>query len=276
MSVRSRIKDFEALSQKDDNCKEQKNEESTTERKKTFRFPGSNRKTAQTEQDQVVPGIAQSRSKPSVLSGFEADLQEVWSVRKNIHHSIDKPSTIAASTVNTSMASTLTAGKYSRHGAFPARQSQGPKDVFNKGVASNLDKHALSLENKPSPLKEHNSHEARSWNVKMAGFSYSEPAKRPMGSPHGDLRSPPTAKRKMNIANIMNESVMATKDTDQKVGYAKRMARAHLKSVGIGEFTPKLDSYCRNSGEREADDELQDLGGGKPRWKKVASDEFDF
>ena len=58
---------------------------------------------------------------------------------------------------------------------------------------------------------EHNSHEARSWNVKMAGFSYSEPAKRPMGSPHGDLRSPPTAKRKMNIANIMNESVMATK-----------------------------------------------------------------
>ena len=68
------------------------------------------------------------------IIGFEADLQEVWSVRKNIHHSIDKPSTIAASTVNTSMASTLTAGKYSRHGAFPARQSQGPKDVFNKGL----------------------------------------------------------------------------------------------------------------------------------------------
>ena len=79
--------------------------------------------------------------------------------------------------------------------------------------------------------------------------------------------------------NKMHSKMLITvmyADTDQKVGYAKRMARAHLKSVGIGEFTPKLDSYCRNSGEREADDELQDLGGGKPRWKKVASDEFDF
>lgn len=62
---------------------------------------------------------------------FEADLQEVWSVRKNIHHS-GKP----MGTVSPNVA--VKAGMYSRHGAVPAQQTQGPqivttRETLNKG-----------------------------------------------------------------------------------------------------------------------------------------------
>jgi len=62
---------------------------------------------------------------------FEADLQEVWSVRKNIHHTGKSLPKLATNGVQVT-------GQYSRHGAIPAQQTQGPqtlssKDALNKG-----------------------------------------------------------------------------------------------------------------------------------------------
>lgn len=69
---------------------------------------------------------------------FEADLQEVWSVRKNIHHT----GQILPRAVPSSVQVTAAGGQYSRHGAIPAQQSMqghqalGTKDSLIKGVYS--------------------------------------------------------------------------------------------------------------------------------------------
>ena len=69
---------------------------------------------------------------------FEADLQEVWSVRKNIHHT----GQILPRAVSSSVQVTAAGGQYSRHGAIPAQQSMqghqalGTKDSLIKGVCS--------------------------------------------------------------------------------------------------------------------------------------------
>ncbi len=55
------------------------------------------------------------------IADLEADLQEVWSVRRNIHHT-GKSRTALPST-------SVMAGKYSRHGAIPAQQSQAPQSL---------------------------------------------------------------------------------------------------------------------------------------------------
>ena len=54
----------------------------------------------------------------------------------------------------------------------------------------------------------------------------------------------------------------------EKVGYAKKMAQGYLRSVGIGQYTPKRSSYIKeeeHGGEHKA-----------THWKKLDQDEFDF
>ena len=69
---------------------------------------------------------------------FEADLQEVWSVRKNIHHT----GQMLPRAVPSSVQVTAAGGQYSRHGAIPAQQSMqghqalGTKDNSIKGACS--------------------------------------------------------------------------------------------------------------------------------------------
>lgn len=66
---------------------------------------------------------------------FEADLQEVWSVRRNIHH-VGKPLTSVTASPNMS----ATAGKYSRHGRFAGQQQlQGPVFLGGKEATSRGD-----------------------------------------------------------------------------------------------------------------------------------------
>lgn len=66
---------------------------------------------------------------------LEADLQEVWSVRKNIHHNGATKHT--GNTTSSSLPSVqVKAGQYSRHGAIPAQQTQGPSQ--NKGITSSF------------------------------------------------------------------------------------------------------------------------------------------
>ena len=84
-----------------------------------------------------------SFSSLSVSADFEADLQEVWSVRKNIHHAGGSKtvSTSNSSALLSSNPAQANAGQYSRHGAIPAQPTRGPqmqpatnKDHFNRGM----------------------------------------------------------------------------------------------------------------------------------------------
>ena len=68
------------------------------------------------------------------------------------------------------------------------------------------------------------------------------------------------------IALLLVPPTAAT-PAETKVSYAKRMAQAHMKSVGIGNFTPHQDGYSQQSS-----------GQGRVRWQKHDStdDEFSF
>ena len=58
-------------------------------------------------------------------------------------------------------------------------------------------------------------------------------------------------------------------ESGDKINYAKTMAKGYLRSVGIGEYTPQRDSYCR-------DPESPTETGRVAKWKRTDSDEFDF
>ena len=63
------------------------------------------------------------------VAEFEADLQEVWSVRKNIHHQGTSAQASQSSSAP-SIHNQVKAELYSRHGAIPAQQTGGPKPLF--------------------------------------------------------------------------------------------------------------------------------------------------
>ncbi|KAL5457280.1 hypothetical protein EMCRGX_G034528 [Ephydatia muelleri] len=236
-TVRDKIEDFEALNHSTD--------EGASIKKKRFALPSKDSKTKEHDQ---LPLIGGSRSKPTVLSGMEADLQDVWSVRKNIQHNSQNQK-------HKSGTATVAAAQYSRHGAIPAQPTQGPQ--IPKGTESTE--------------KGHNS-DSQPWSVRATNFSYSEAAKRPIESPNNDLTSPPLAKRK-NIPDIIRPTnhfelppLVKSKDTQEnnKKNYAKKMAQGHQRSVGMGEFTPKRDSYHPDTSSKTT------------KWKRRDSDEFDF
>ena len=58
---------------------------------------------------------------------FEADLQEVWSVRKNIHHNSKLQYPVAGVTRSSSSLGVSKFNQsYSRHGAIPSLQNEAP------------------------------------------------------------------------------------------------------------------------------------------------------
>lgn len=154
-------------------------------------------------------------------------MQDVWSVRKNIHHGFQNQK-------NKLGGATLAPIQYSRHGAIPPKATDSSEKDYN------------------------------------VGDKYSEAAKRPIESPNSGLAAPPQPKRK-NIADIIRPTVelpplVKTKDNnDSKKNYAKKMMDSHLRSVGMGEFTPKQDSYHLDTNNKST-----------TKWKRKDSDEFDF
>jgi hypothetical protein len=68
---------------------------------------------------------------------YAADLQEVWSVRKNIHHTSGARQPNISSSISSSAVLLGTHAKsnlYSRHGAIPAHQSQPAPGKGGKGM----------------------------------------------------------------------------------------------------------------------------------------------
>ena len=56
----------------------------------------------------------------------------------------------------------------------------------------------------------------------------------------------------------------------EKVGYAKKMAEGYLKSMGMGEFTPKTDMYSKQEAVKSDSSKVT-------RWKRLDDDhEFEF
>lgn len=71
---------------------------------------------------------------PLNIADYEADLQEVWSVRKNIHHSGSNKQVVPSSNSSSAVLGTqVKAGLYSRHGAIPAQPAMS-KGSFSRGV----------------------------------------------------------------------------------------------------------------------------------------------
>ena len=167
---------------------------------------------------------------------MEADLQDVWSVRKNIQHNSQNQK-------HKSGTATVAAAQYSRHGAIPAQPTQGPQipkgtestekgDVtpqycmvytphVHKSLVGKAKRIPLQGENWLLTHATHVCHlhvlslsfciffwctghnsDSQPWSVRATNFSYSEAAKRPIESPNNDLTSPPLAKRK-NIPDII-------------------------------------------------------------------------
>lgn len=306
MSVRSRIDKFESLSTSKDREKDE-DAENTTKRdapkKKRFQLPGKN-----FEADMQPTGtsfITNNKSpKSSGFQNFEADLQEVWSVRKNIHHKggSNKHNVIPSSTSSSAMVGVQAkGGQYSRHGAIPAQPtlpaSKGPFSRGTGNYASGMEHPAESSKlesNKRTPLQDFNSKESP-WNVKKGGYSYNYHtsvdgmAKRSIDSSKA-TETPflPAAKRRINAGgmNVVRPTAGDSKGTllpiqgsldtqNDKVSYAKRMAQGYLRSVGIGEFTPKSDGYSKQ--ETPLSPPAAAAPAAPARWKKLDNDqEFEF
>lgn len=65
-------------------------------------------------------------------------------------------------------------------------------------------------------------------------------------------------------------------EPDDKVSYAKRMANGYLKSVGIGEYTPKMNKYGTNGPTHSEDSQKLSTSAATARWKKPNDDDFNF
>ncbi len=109
---------------------------------KRFHYPGPNHNGTNSEPTQPVNNFSTGKAaKTQGLAGmllnqiparmyvflhiadFESDLQEVWSVRKNIRHQGGKQTGAVTFHAPTSSTSVQTAAHYSRHGAIAAQQS---------------------------------------------------------------------------------------------------------------------------------------------------------
>jgi hypothetical protein len=135
-SVRARIAEIESHSRDraEDASKELKNQ-AVTEKRKRFSFPGNKQQDSQdhNQQQPLFNSGQRARQQSRVSTDFEAHLQEVWSVRKNIHH---KQSPL---TTNTGSKTSILqqpggialtqADKYSRHGAIPTHQTNSSRDT---------------------------------------------------------------------------------------------------------------------------------------------------
>ena len=69
-------------------------------------------------------------------------------------------------------------------------------------------------------------------------------------------------------------------DPNDKVSYAKRMANGYLKSVGIGEYTPKTNNcyskYGTNGPTHSDDSQKLSTSAATARWKRPNNGDDDF
>lgn len=186
------------------------------------------------------------------------ELDDVWSIRKNVQVSqAGKKGTI----LNSNKSST---SYYSRHGGL-----SGPGDVnssiLNKGHDANGDFH--------SPSNDH-----KSWSIASRGnFSYSDQPKFSQGN-HGtsrvdqpdilDTRRTPATDefdmvQKKNVLNsklwMAGAPQVANREMSARTRRAKKMHDAHLRSMGLGPFTPSNGSHVNSDNHKDSVNWKQDI-----------------
>ncbi|XP_062510354.1 uncharacterized protein LOC134186401 isoform X2 [Corticium candelabrum] len=263
MSVKDRVSQFEAMAEED---KKEAEKASSPGKPPRFLYPGSKQKEDQVAcSNMQLPLPVKPRTS---LTGVDLDLEGVWNIRKNV--------SVAKSKLNQPVYP-LTTGSYSRHGAVATKgQSTNSRhDDFSFSPSSVRDRREsvrfpdLAPRNGPS----------RTWKTPHQGvYSYSEAAKRRRASPTEETtESPPSAKRRV-MGGLQSlgrefESKFAPKSTtdiksnperDKKLRYAQKMAAGHLRSAGLGEYTPKTSAYRR---ERDSND-----NGYTAKWKLPRDD----
>lgn len=264
MSVRDKIHKFEGM----EKGKSEEGTSSSSQGKKFF-YPGKQPKAPAEPATVTIPQV---RTKHNNLPDYEADLQEVWSVRKNIRHvmsnNVNHGTTGGSQQVGGGLGKKF-CQHYSRHGAaIPAQPAAEPSKEGGRYTAGLMDTSQSLC--KRSPLQEQNHFESRTWNLKTPGFSYTEGVKRPgrQSPTEGDL--PPHTKRKLAVGDSNNDIPPlrqffnhGQEQNNDKSQYAQRMVQGHLKSVGMGQYTPNA-SYSKHQIEK------------KTSWKKFEPDDFSF
>lgn len=263
MSVKDRVSQFEAIAEED--RKEAEKAAAIPGKPPRFLYPGSKQK-----QDQTSVSVSKSSQiKPQASStGVNLDLEGVWNIRKNV--------TVGKSKSNQPIYP-LTTGSYSRHGAVSTRgQASNDNDDFSFSTGIRGQNNATRLPDISRP----NGSTARSWKTPNHGvYSYSEAAKRRRASPPEEtVESPPSAKRRMTggLQSVGDEfearfapkatEIRGNPEREKKLRYAQKMAAGHLRSAGLGEFTPKASMYRKDRDSNESNN------GYTARWKHPRDD----
>lgn len=191
------------------------------------------------------------------------ELDDVWSIRKNVQVSqAGKKGTI----LNTSKSST---SYYSRHGGLSGT-GEANSSMLKKGHDTNEDFHSHSNDHK-------------SWSIASRGnFSYSDHPKVIQGN-HGtstvdqpddilDTRHTPKLDefgmvQKKNLLNsklrMAGAPQIANREMSARTRRAKKMHDAHLRSMGLGPFTPSNGSHVNTDNKRDS-----------VNWKQDVDDDF--
>ncbi|XP_065907171.1 uncharacterized protein [Dysidea avara] len=267
-SVRSRIKQFESLTGEDE-----KSEDTGKANKpaKKFLYPGHASQQEQQRHSPIDHVISSQNVKQSGDQHHMSNrLEEVWSVRRNVGLGRN----INPAPVTTT--SHLTTNMYSRHGALPAHHQYLPSVVNKK------DNGESSFGRSRSPLQDHNQDGGRLRNIKAGGYSYSD-AKRSHDLPtYFDMSSSSSNKHKsIGLASMIrpNDNGLlppVNQMNDKKRRYAEKMANAHLRSTGMGDYTPKGNTYAKLPPKGGNTDNYGEGPSSRWRLKSREDDEFDF
>lgn len=267
-SVRSRIKQFESLTSEENKANEEPSNNNNNKVKPTkkFLYPGHCTQLDQRQSpiDHVITSQSAGRQSGEHHNGMSNKLEEVWSVRRNIGVGRNVNSTI----------SQLTTNMYSRHGALPAGGHPYLPPVISKKDTAEL----TSFGRSRSPLQDHNQDAGRLRNIRAGGYSYSEAKISHDLHPNMDISSSASKHKSIGIAAMIRPSdngllPPVNHKNDKKRRYAEKMAKAHLRSTGMGEYTPK-STLTRIQSSSTGDDEA----GPSSRWKTRSNsdDDFDF
>lgn len=235
-----------------------------------FLYSGKNKKvdpwgnSTDTDHGDSIERALQPKNKflktKDTLSSPGCELDDVWSIRKNVQISqAEKKGTI----LDTNKSST---SYYSRHGGLSGT-GDGNSSILNKGHNSNGDFY--------SPSNDH-----KSWSIASRGnFSYSDQPKFSQSN-HGtstvdqpddilDMRRTPTADefdmvQKKNVLNsklrIAGAPQVTNREMSARTRRAKKMHDAHLRSMGLGPFTPSNESHVSSDNPKDSVNWKQDIG----------------
>ncbi|XP_001625600.3 uncharacterized protein LOC5504717 [Nematostella vectensis] len=159
------------------------------------------------------------------------DLDNVWSIRKNVQVSNSVKNGTALKANNKSF--------YSRHGGFPGN--------------GELESSSLSKRQKTDDFINHSTQysDTKTWSVNRSSYSYSDsfggggdtvsPLRDVFGDPLEGSNNIVLAKNKLNSKlHMPGAPQIASREMSARTKKAHNLHQAHLRSSGLGQFTPGM------------------------------------